>query len=365
MKKLCLLSTCVVALIVASSSVGAPGGTRHVSTTGTDTGTCISSPCLTIGYAVGQAAPGDAVEVAAGTYAESVEVTKQLTLSGSAATIDATGHDNGILISGPAAAGTKVRGFTVEHADLEGILAQMTSHLVIADNTVVDNDLAGIGSPKCQSQDDCGEGLHLLSVTGSIVSGNSVHDNIGGILLTDEAGPTAWNLIVGNTVNDNVKDCGITLASHFFSLAGPASPSAGGVYQNLVTHNTANGNGSAGIGFFAGPPGAAAWDNAAIDNTANGNGLPGVAIHSHTPGQNANGNIVVGNRLAGNGPDDDANTDGPTGIAVFSAVTPITGTLVAANRIADEHLGIYISNASVSGLRTNRFVNVDIPISIN
>ena len=37
---------------------------------------------------------------------------------------------------------------------------------------------------------DCGEGIHLMSVADSTVAGNYVTGNSGGILLTDEFGPT-------------------------------------------------------------------------------------------------------------------------------------------------------------------------------
>jgi hypothetical protein len=69
-----------------------------------------------------------------------VLVTKPLSLAGHHATIDATGHDNGVVISGDGAAGTRLSGFTVENADLEGVLAVQTSHLKISDNTIVHSD---------------------------------------------------------------------------------------------------------------------------------------------------------------------------------------------------------------------------------
>jgi hypothetical protein len=49
-----------------------------------------------------------------------------------------------------------------------------------------------------------------------------------------------------------VLDCGITLASHWFQLGSPVEAGVGGVYDNVVLHNTSNGNGAAGIGIFAG-----------------------------------------------------------------------------------------------------------------
>jgi parallel beta-helix repeat protein len=378
MRKRYLAVACAAIVgLTGSAAFAAPKATRYVSTSGTDSGDCTASPCLTIGYAVGQANAGDTVSVASGTYAESVTVTKELSLVGSGATIDATGSLNGIVISGAGAAGTVVRGFTIVNANLEGLFANKTSDLTIADNTLMHNDAFGPFHPLCVAQpDDCGEALHLQSVTGSTVSDNLVQDNVGGILLTDEDGPTSGNTISGNSVLDNTLDCGITLASHWFNFGAPVAPDVAGVYENKILRNTSNGNGAAGIGIFAGPPGAAAWGNLVVANTAMNNGLPGVAIHSHTAFQNANGNAIVNNTLAGNGPDDDIPPDdAATGITVFADVTtiappflpasPITGTVISANRISDEHYGIFTLGATtLSGLPSNKFSLVDVPITI-
>jgi len=251
---LALAGAAFVALVMTAAA-GAVGTTRYVSSTGTDAGHCIASPCRTITYAVGQANPGDTISVASGTYTESVSVTKTLSLIGHDATIDAAGQTsppNGVVISGAGAAGTVFSGFTIENAGLEGIFAVQTTDITIAGNRVVDNDTYGPFNPLCADQpDDCGEAVHLQSVTNSTVSGNLVQDNVGGILLTDEDGPTSGNMISDNTVLDNTLDCGITLASHHFSLVAAAAPNVAGVYQNHVLHNTSNGNGAAGIGVFA------------------------------------------------------------------------------------------------------------------
>jgi parallel beta-helix repeat protein len=223
---------------------------------------------------------------------------------------------------------------------------------------------------RCRSNDqpdDCGEAIHLQSVTNSTVDGNLVQDNVGGILLTDEDGPTFGNTISNNSVLGNTKDCGITLASHHFSLVAPAAPDVAGVYENQVLRNTSNGNGAAGIGVFAGPSGAAAWGNLVSGNTAMNNGFAGLMIHSHTPHQYVNDNVLVNNTLAGNNIDDDNPVDdAPTAISVFSAVIPIPHTVIAANRISDEHYGIVTLNAmQLSGLPSNKFDGVAVPISIH
>jgi parallel beta-helix repeat protein len=343
----------------------AAGPALHVSTTGTDTGDCTATPCRTINYAVSQASAGDVIAVAAGTYNESVSITKKLSLVGSDATIDATGKSsppNGIVISGADAAGTLVTGFTVQHAGLEGIFVDATSRITIENNVVRENDTYGPLNPLCVDQpDDCGEAIHLQSVTNSTVRNNVVRDNVGGILLTDEDGPTYGNMIVENMVLNNTLDCGITLASHHFSLQAPAAPDVAGVYQNTVLRNTSNGNGAAGIGVFAGPPGAAAWGNMVSGNTAMNNGEGGIMIHSHTPFQYVDKNVITNNTLSGNGIDgDNPIDDAPTGISVFSAVIPIPNTVIAANRVTDEYYGIVSFNAvKLDGLPSNK---LDVPV---
>jgi parallel beta-helix repeat protein len=349
------------------------GRTRYVSPGGTDAGGCTaSSPCKTIGFAVGQANAGDVVSVGKGTYDESVSITKRLTLIGHDATIDAAGQSsppNAVVISGSDASGTRLTGFTLTNAGLEGVFVNKTSRITIDNNTVVKNDAYGPNNPLCVDEpDDCGEAIHLQTVTNSVVRDNLVKDNVGGILLTDEDGPTFGNLIAENRVLDNTLDCGITLASHHFDPTAAATPDVGGIYRNTVLHNVANGNGAAGIGVFAGPPGAAAWGNTVANNTAMNNGEGGIMVHSHTPAQYVDKNVIVNNVLANNGIDvDNPVDDGPAGISVFSAVVPIPHTVIAANRIRDEHYGIITFNAQkLSGLRSNKFAkSVAVPISVH
>ena len=112
----------------------------------------------TIGSAVTAAAPGDTVNVAPGTYAEDVHIVKSLYLIGSGwqtTIIDATGLANGVFIDGTASApntgvsDVSVSGFTVENANLEGILAANASYVTISDNDVAHNNKALI--PSAQS----------------------------------------------------------------------------------------------------------------------------------------------------------------------------------------------------------------------
>jgi parallel beta-helix repeat protein len=202
------------------------------------------------------------------------------------------------------------------------------------------------GTPPFETNedDDCGEGIHLMGVDNSTIAKNDVENNSGGILISDETGPSFHNLITGNYVANNPYDCGITLASH-----GPA-PSTGaalpfGVFNNTISQNTSTGNGllvpgaGAGIGIFAPFPGTRNSGNVVIGNQVSYNGLPGVTMHNHAgggPPVNMNDNMIVGNVITRNAADQaDAATPGPTGINIFSMV-PVTGTVVSQNQINQE-----------------------------
>lgn len=355
-----LLTLCFL-LVVAACSQKPPF--RRVSMSGTDTGDCLATPCRTIGYAVGRAEPGDSIVVDSGTYHESVLVTKRLALIGHHATIDARGQSspaNGIRISGDSAAGTRVAGFTIRNAGVEGIFVVRTSRIIIQNDTVLDNDAYGPDHPLCtQLRSDCGEAIHLQSVTGSVVRGNLVRGNMGGILLSDEDGPTAYDTISDNTVIDNPKDCGITLASHWIDTTATTAVAAevAGVHHNVVARNTSKHNGGAGIGVFAAGPGGAAWSNVIAENTSTKNGLAGLMIHSHARAQNVNGNVFRNNTLADNGIDVENPADhAPAGISLFSAVLPIQNTVVTGNRISGEHYGIVTVRVdSLTDLASNTF----------
>jgi nitrous oxidase accessory protein NosD len=355
----------LLALSVAGTSLAASSRLYVSREHGSDANPCSASmPCRTIGHAVDVAPAGATIHVDKGTYGEQVSITKSLTLEGENAVIDATGQTGGIipllvgyglLVSGPGASGSVVDGFTVEHAIGEGILVAGTSNVRIAHNTVKLND-AGVGTTdtfECMGQPpipgDCGEGLHFVSVTWSSILHNVVENNVGGILITDEFGPSAHNVISYNIARNNREDCGITLPSH-------NGTSLGGVYDNLVSHNVSEGNGGAGVGMFASSPGTASYDNRVIDNTLRDNGEAGVAIHAHAPGQNVSGNVIRGNMISGNGIDPDSGSGHPTGIALFSAFVPVSVT-VSDNHIANEYWGIFRNPGSltISGLSTNHY----------
>ena len=320
----------------------------------------------TIGAAVAAASPGDTITVAASTYNEDVHITKSLSLVGdpfNPPTIDAAGKNNGIFVDGMAAAplagiaNVTVYGFKVEHANYEGILVANGFNVTISGNHVLNNNKAlkpgetaceGIPAFETSEAMDCGEGVHLVSSNHSSLVRNLIEDNSGGILVTDETGPTSDNLIDGNIVHDNGYACGITLASHPNGLTH-ALPY--GITHNTIANNQSYHNGlllpgaGAGVGIFAPGPGNSNTANVVTGNTLWGNGLPGVTMHVHgyapmAPPVSLNDNIIIGNHIHGNAADTaDAHTSGSTGINVYSAA-PITGTVIANNDFSDEAIDI-------------------------
>ncbi len=96
---------CLVALLAALFG-GRPvlaAGDRYVAPGGSDTGDCSNSvtPCLTIDYAVAQAAAGDTVHLAAGTYTgpgnQHVVIGKALTLAGAGAATTVLQYDLSLI----------------------------------------------------------------------------------------------------------------------------------------------------------------------------------------------------------------------------------------------------------------------------
>jgi hypothetical protein len=371
---------------------------------------CRTAKFATINAAIGASKAGGTVVACPGTYREDVVIRIPLTLIGESATINATGLAgaptgaiqgqapfNGITIE---SSHVTVEGFKVEGAEGEGILAvnpnpvpatvagmQLSTGTPITDVKILNNDVTGndLGNENPNSPyvfctpnggGDCGEGIHLLSVAHSTVLGNKSIGNSGGILLTDEFGPTHDNLIARNQVRDNVGDCGITIPSHNLGIdpaTGKPDPSFGGVYRNKVVGNVVTGNGTegfgAGIGVFAPAPFSASYDNLISGNFIAGNGLAGISVHSHAPNAFVDGNVFTRNVIGTNnvtledGADVSPKDTQTTGILIWSAVTPYHLT-VTNNVIFNNAVGVWLTPATVhaSGLATNHFIHVTTPV---
>jgi len=290
----CFASAGVLALAATLASA-ASAKTFYIAKNGNNANPCTSTkPCKTINRGVGLAKRGDTVVVSKGSYSQNVLITKDIKVTGVGnPVINALGRDNGFVVQGAGAAGATVSGFTVENAAFEGILVEKTSRVTISGNLVKNNDQGhkaakptGECAPAGQIPGDCGEGIHLITVSHAKVTGNTVTGNAGGIYLTDEFGPTSHNLVSHNRSLNNLLDCGITVAGHSNKavslLTGKPTPTTGGVFANTVIDNVVNNNGTkeagAGILMAGGAPGTGVYDNLVEGNSASGNGHAGVAL---------------------------------------------------------------------------------------
>ena len=371
---------------------------------------CRSARFRTIRSAVSAAPSGATVVVCTGTYHEQVVLAKPLSLVGQRATIDQKGVTPTFKITLPGL-GTQtvyaavvitsshvtLSGLTVTNAQGEGVLAAglsgPASGIVISHNSVVHNDLGGGVPPKSpyfqcaaegQTPGDCGEGVHFAgNVAHSTISGNFISNNSGGVLLSDDVGPTHDNVVENNVVTGNTTDCGITVPGHnpdALSPKGVPQPAVAGVYRNVIKDNVVTDNGvegeGAGVLFANATAGTASYDNLVEGNYIAGNGLSGVTMHAHTLGkgqfEDLSGNVIVGNTIGKNNLDGDT-LDSPaspedlktTGVLVFSGGTPVTVT-IARNIIFDNSIGIWLSKpVKAFGLGTNTFFDVTTPVSAN
>lgn len=375
----------------AGTAVAAPGHTLVVfakygqsAAAHDQTAGCGNAKYSTIDAAVAAASPGDTVVVCPGTYPEDVVVAKALTLVGHGATIDAAGLDNAVQVL---ASGVTVEGFTATSAIGEGILVGAlpqggpvvtVSGVTIRNNIVVNNDQSSPSYGQCLPANgvpgDCGEGIHLLSTEESTVTGNQVSGNSGGVLLSDENGPSVGNTISSNVVSGNLYDCGITVAGHRPEVFG------GGIHDNTISGNQVTNNGVAGQGagvlLASGVPGdvpgipgtgGAVFDNLVEGNYLSGNGLAGVTVHSHSPGEDLNGNVIRNNTIDTNNLDGDPDfypaVDPSTTGVIVASVAPLSIT-IAQNVIMNNVYGIWLTAPAVtaSGTSSNTFVNVTTPV---
>ncbi len=378
---------------------------------------CRTAAYSTVQSAVNHAASGTTIVVCRGTYTEDVVIATPLKLLGlKGATIrgakTTTFMCDQLGPNGPGNAPclaaititsshVTVAGFTVKGAIGEGILATGSlkkgpiHDVTIEQDRVVGNDTGGIPPttsspyPQCvevgQIPGDCGEGIHLMGVDHSKVARNFIAHNSGGVLLTDEFGPTHDNLIEKNVITKNPFDCGVTAPGHnpnALDKSGKRQPNIAGVYHNVIRANKITDNGTqgegAGVLFANASAGTASYDNLVQGNLIAGNELSGVTMHAHTiaPGEfeDLSDNRVIGNTIGKNNvgsahvpgdPLDGTVTDpDTTGVLVFSASVPVTVT-IAHNTIANNHFGIWLGVAGhvTATVKNNIFHHVDVPVN--
>ena len=146
-----VIVTAGITAVAPGSPAGASPSTRYVSTTGTNaSNNCLTSskPCATVSYAVSQAASGDTIQVAAGTYDDIVAIAPPLT---------------NITIDGAGDASTTIDGLSTS--------AQIGSVFAIEDGSNATIENLTIAN---------GEGVLFTSGSVSTTYGNGVFVSLGG-----------------------------------------------------------------------------------------------------------------------------------------------------------------------------------------
>jgi parallel beta-helix repeat protein len=262
--------------------------------------------------------------------------------------VKAAGHDVGIYI-GKGVQNVTVKGATVSGAGFIGILVQDAHNILIEDSTISGNGADPSIIPNTEYK-----GIVLAGTTNCVVKGNTVKGNLhGGISVLDDgpnqpfyvsgipmpsATPGTENVIMGNTVKDNLGDCGIVVSG---KNAG-AGVSNTVVWNNTVigsNHKTKDSNPAVGgIVLGTGFVGASTvTDTIILNNEVDGGVIPGISVHcgAYGPGL-ISGTQIIDNALSNNGDSEFVPSGGGIGIEFFAIPgAVITGTQVLYNTIWD------------------------------
>ena len=209
----------VFACIATDATAGEASSpsTEHVSTTGNDAGNCVSAPCATINYAITQAPVGGTIDVAGGTYDQTVDITKPITLKGagsSSTTINGAGIDPsnngyyGVVYVGTTGGLTTIKGFTITNPYPDAYTSGEPEAVALADHSssdsidVIDNVITE-GSADANASTDFPIGIDtFLSAATTTISDNTISGFFQGALLEDNGPATvSTNIFTGEIAN--------------------------------------------------------------------------------------------------------------------------------------------------------------------
>jgi hypothetical protein len=222
------------ALVGLSTNIAAANSpsAEHVSTTGHDRGNCISSPCATINFAIGVAPAGTTIDVATGTYDQTVDISEPINLQGAGAGktilngagLDPGGSLYGIIYVGTTGGLTTIEGFTITNpfpytytsGEPEAIALKdenSSDAVYILDNTITE------GTADSQRSTDFPIGIDtFVSSANTVIEGNTISGFFQGALLEDN-GPAT---VESNTFEKLIANEGYPAEGVFFlsDLAG-------------------------------------------------------------------------------------------------------------------------------------------------
>lgn len=210
-----VLPLSVVAIGVAHAATRQATATDYVSTTGNDSGPCSQAePCKTINVAITKAPTGGTISVASGTYNQTVDVTKPVTLAGQSGAvidgegIDSTGSDYGTVYVGDVDGLVVVKGFTIENPYPDsytgGEPEAVSLHDTISSGEIsISNDKITEGSADPGSGSDFPIGIDTFdNVARTGISNDTISGFFQGVLAEDN-GPMN---ISGNTFSNEISN---------------------------------------------------------------------------------------------------------------------------------------------------------------
>jgi hypothetical protein len=253
-------------------------GTLYVDgSTGSDDSDCSNSadPCATIGYALAQAANGDEILVAEGTYMETLNIVISVTLKGrhtvggtawlpgGETVIDADGAEDAAVWIYPGTNVT-VEGFTVQGAnhtsDAGGGFLIDGSTVLISDTVIQDNTTAhGGGGVDVQGGTLTLVNSSLLNNTAGGGSGGGLNAHSWGLITLDNV-TVQGNVAQGWGGGLHVPRVSITnsriVSNTAVGRGGGVAADAATIYESEISGNTVTGEEPSGGGIDVGASGA-------------------------------------------------------------------------------------------------------------
>ena len=279
----------------------------------------LTQPFCTIGAAAGKVVAGQTVQVAAGSYPETVKIVSSgsstapisfVTAPGATVTLG-SGKTSGFVIAGKS--WIAVKGFRVTGTTSYGIAVSGSAHITLSANRISYSGRPVSGSTRA--------GIRLYNVVDSLVAQNTVdHNSDSGILLTTDS---TRNEVRGNHVFANARQ-------YTRAAAGIRLYSAPG---NTVRDNIAHHNEDSGIESYTQSNNTLLYNNLTYDNGDHG------IDNLRVTGQRIVANTVYRNVTAG------INVEGgSTGATIRNNISVDNG--IASPRTRSN---IRVDSASISG----------------
>jgi hypothetical protein len=263
---LIVVVTLVGTLATMSGRANASTGTiRHVATTGSDAGSCLSKPCATIDYAIGQASAGDTIKVARGSYHQTVQITKPIRLLGSGSnktTLNGSGLDPGgsfygVVYVGTTGGAVTVSGFTITNPfpyaytsgepEVVALIDQNSSDSVTITKNVISE---GSSDPTASTDFPIGIDTFKNAAT-TTISHNTITGTFQGALLEDNGPASVSNNLITNLISGTDSS---TMPPTVYPGEGVffLSDLSGSITGQNASHNRLSGYGGWGIIMEAG-----------------------------------------------------------------------------------------------------------------